>query len=309
MLNKHIPDAIFNIASLFSHDKATLDFIQWADSRGTKLPITSVHGSPSVLWHGGRNIENISDVSDTHIDEIFKAWEQAQIGVYLTFSNWHLTPEDLEDEKCNNILTKLSVMSGDNGVIVVSDILTKYIRDNYPTLKIKSSIDKITKESKVGNVNYYKKLLDIYDYVNIHTDDGHNNEVLNSLKNESPRLEIILNEPCVKKCPYRKKEHNMFSKSTHGIVEDVYSSIKCNTYKNIELDPIDPTQYSFFSRQRVESVYNMGYRLFKLQGRTDHWNIYSEMLKFYLVDELFDFYSRLNTIGSNLQNTGAHYAH
>jgi collagenase-like PrtC family protease len=290
MINNNIS---FDIASLFSHDKATLDLIDSLKELDIELPIKSVHGSPSVLWHGGRNIDNIPRISDTHINEIFNTWSDRGIGMYLTFSNWYLTKEHLKNVECNELLEKLSEIGGDVGIIVVSDILQKYVRKNYPKIKIKSSIDKVVMDSKAGNLEYYKKLLDTFDIVNLHTDDGHNKSLLKSLSGDCDRIEIIVNEPCIQKCPYRKKEHSLFSKALHKDVGDISGTIKCNTYRNVSGKQ---TEYSFFSRQEMKETTEMGYSLFKLQGRTTDWNIYKEMLKFYMLDELLEFYLRLNEI-------------
>lgn len=69
-----------------------------------------------------------------YVKTVVNNFDKIGIPLRFTFSNPMITEEHLDDEFCNFILK--TAENGKNGVIVVSPILEKYIRETYPGYKI-----------------------------------------------------------------------------------------------------------------------------------------------------------------------------
>ena len=119
-------------------------FYDWCD-------IGSIYGAPAdCLWGGGRAGFGEADAAD-----VLALMNEYGISSRLTFSNSLLKAEHLADKKCNDLCKMFStVCQGpvvealettcvNNGVIVHSDLLAEYLRQNYPQLYLVSSTTKV----------------------------------------------------------------------------------------------------------------------------------------------------------------------
>ena len=111
-------------------------FYSWCD-------IGSIYGAPAgCLWGGGR-------VSDGEADprQVLALMQEYGISARLTFSNSLLQPEHLTDKTCNALCALLEEQNEpQNGVIVHSDLLLRYLQEHYPKLYLVSSTTKVLTE-------------------------------------------------------------------------------------------------------------------------------------------------------------------
>lgn len=108
-------------------------FYDWCD-------IGSIYGAPAdCVWGGGR----IGAAADNP-REVLALTRKYGISARLTFSNSLLREEHLKDGRCNDMCRMFADGSGkQNGVIVHSDLLLDYLRQNYPELYLVSSTTKV----------------------------------------------------------------------------------------------------------------------------------------------------------------------
>ena len=107
-------------------------FYDWCD-------IGSIYGAPSdCLWGGGR----VED-GECNPREVLALLEEYGISARLTFSNSLLEEKHLADVRCNALCTLFEKSGAPNGVIVHSELLTAYLRKNYPGLYLVSSTTKV----------------------------------------------------------------------------------------------------------------------------------------------------------------------
>ena len=102
--------------------------------------IGSIYGAPSdCLWAGGR-----VEYSDHTPREVLALTREYGISARLTLSNSLLRPEHLTDPDCN-VLCRLFQEQNDpqNGAIVHAELLTQYLKKNYPSLYLVSSTTKV----------------------------------------------------------------------------------------------------------------------------------------------------------------------
>ena len=105
--------------------------------------IGSIYGAlGDCIWGGGRTSFGVQDPED-----VMDLMREYGISARLTFSNSLLREEHLADIKCN-ALCKLFENSGgaQNGVIVHSDLLLRYLESRYPGLYFVSSTTKVLTE-------------------------------------------------------------------------------------------------------------------------------------------------------------------
>ena len=102
--------------------------------------IGSIYGAPAdCIWGGGR-----VGGGECGAREVMSLMHEYGISARLTFSNSLLREEHLGDEKCNALCRLLEMSgSGQNGVIVHSELLTEYLRARYPGLYLVSSTTKV----------------------------------------------------------------------------------------------------------------------------------------------------------------------
>lgn len=106
-------------------------FYDWCD-------IASVYGAPAdCLWGGGR-----VGFGEDNPDKVLALLKEYGISARLTFSNSLLRPEHLGDVKCNR-LCEMFASAGNNGIIVHSELLLRYLKECYPSLYLVSSTTKV----------------------------------------------------------------------------------------------------------------------------------------------------------------------
>ena len=101
------------------------------------VKIASFFGEfPLSLWNGGRYSRG-DQCEVGFIKGVIKNINEHGIPIRYTYTNPTITEEDLSDSYCNFCMKAAD--NGMNEVLVVSPILEKYIRENYPGFKINSS--------------------------------------------------------------------------------------------------------------------------------------------------------------------------
>ena len=114
-------------------------FYDWCD-------IGSIYGAPAdCIWGGGR-----VGFGEHDLKEVLKLMQEYGISARLTFSNSLLTKEHLPDKKCNELCRIFDIGRDNersrgvgNGIIIYSDILLDYIKENYPDFYFVSSTTKV----------------------------------------------------------------------------------------------------------------------------------------------------------------------
>lgn len=269
----HLP-GLFEFYDLYSlflplYRKHREYFYDWCE-------ISSIYGAPAdCLWGGGR-----VGFGDNNPDDVINLLNEYNISARLTFSNSLLTKEHLQDKKCNKLCSMFAGKAV-NGVIVHSDLLVNYLKENYPELYLVSSTTKV--------ITDFDKLLseinrDDYRYV---VPDFRLNKCFDALNSMSQmqkdKVEFLCNECCYFGCKDRKKCYESVS---HKSLGDDYQEHICHS---IGVDE----GYSFSKAMRnpgfigIEDIKNkylpMGFSNFKLEGRSLGSAIVLEFLLYYMV--------------------------
>ena len=232
------------------------------------LEIASVFGSfDGSTWNGGRGVSGEFDPKFTEF--IIKAFDELKVPIRFTFTNPLITEEHLSDKNCNEILKMAD--NGINQVIVMSEMLEKYIRENYPRYKITSSTCKEIRDMDGVNAELEKP----YNLVVLDYNWNNKFDELEKIKDKG-RCEILVNALCQPNCPRRGEHYKAIGKMQIERCNAGYSAVGGQlTFKDFECPFMSRTIYditelpTFISPEAIQEKYlPMGFREFKLEGRS-----------------------------------------
>ena len=171
--------------------------------------IGSIYGAPEgCLWGGGR-----VSCGDCDPRDALALLRDYGISARLTFSNSLLRPEHLADPRCN-ALCRLFESSGENGIIVHSDLLAEHVRQRYPGLYLVSSTTKVLTDFSAFRQELARPE---FRYV---VPDFRLNPALEQLRallpQEKAKVEFLCNECCRFGCPARRACYEAVSRKNLG---------------------------------------------------------------------------------------------
>ena len=272
LFRSYIGSCDFNVGTLFAHDGYALMLAQTCERAGIAFPIDYVFGSVSCLFQGGRAAPLVFDRDN--VCDVFDRYAQAGVGCRLTFSNYDLKEEDLDDEESNFLLSRLDQTQG-NGVIVSSDLLADYIRAAYPNLQIISSLVKPTVENKLGTegAGYYNALFERYDIVVVNSAFAFDDDYLSKIDHPEC-VEFIVNHRCRPNCPLSKDHYTTQTLAARAASTGNFIAQRRLEGKLVQINEEclrrrheAPLVNSLISAGRVEELVKKGFRHFKLEGR------------------------------------------
>ena len=245
-------------------------FYDWCD-------IGSVYGAPAdCLWGGGR-----VGFGDSEPGDVADLMREYAVSARLTFSNSLLREEHLSDAKCNRLCALFEKSgTGQNGVIISSDLLLDYLQRTYPglylvssTTKVLTEFDRFESELKRDKFSYI-----VPDFRLNKTFDR-----LNALPEKLKRkVEFLCNECCWFACPDRKACYENVSRKNLGE----------NCAEHVCVSPDAHRGYRFSDAMKnpgfigVDDILNNylpnGFEHFKIEGRSLGSAVILEFLLYYM---------------------------
>lgn len=219
------------------------------------------------------------------------------ISARLTFSNSLLTKEHLSDKKCNELCRIFDIGRDNersrgfgNGIIIYSDILLDYIKENYPDFYFVSSTTKVlTDFCKFENELNREE----FRYV---VPDFRLNKLFDKLKalsqHQKDKVEFLCNECCWFGCTDRKKCYETVSRKNLG--ED------CPEHYCTAPDAGQGYLFSkamenpgFIGIDDIKNTYlPMGFSNFKIEGRGLGSAMILEFLLYYMTKPQYQIHVR-----------------
>ena len=207
--------------------------------------IGSIYGAPAdCVWGGGR-----VGFGEHDSKEVLKLMQEYGISARLTFSNSLLTREHFSDKKCNELCRifdigrdnersrgfgndkdieccidsdndisginkRIKVKEYRNGIIIYSDLLLDYIKENYPGFYFVSSTTKV-----LTDFGEFENELNREDFCYV-VPDFRLNKSFDKLKalsqHQKDKVEFLCNECCWFGCTDRKKCYETVSRKNLG---------------------------------------------------------------------------------------------
>jgi len=247
--------------------------------------IVQAYGCPEgSIWNGGRY--NPGEYSINMVNEMLDVYDSYGVKFAFTFTNLLLEKVHMYDTY-SNMIAKKGNRPG-NSVISATQVMTNWIRENYSNYNIVESItqklefdelcersaDKITVVPVTLNKDFDK---------------------LSRFRNPE-NLMILVNEPCVDNCPY-KKAHYWWSSKMNLYLTDCNFSCKSKIVIGNNLyDEID-RQVHAVHREDIQKYLDLGINKFKISGRCDDQEVsLHTMLHFFVKPEFREYISAQVTL-------------
>ena len=283
--------------------------------------IGSIYGAPAdCVWGGGR-----VGFGEHDPKEVLKLMQEYGISARLTFSNSLLTKEHLSDKKCNELCRifdigrdnersrgfgndkdieccidngndisginkRIKVKECRNGIIIYSDLLLDYIKENYPGFYFVSSTTKV-----LTDFGEFENELNREDFRYV-VPDFRLNKSFDKLKalsqHQKDKVEFLCNECCWFGCTDRKKCYETVSRKNLG--ED------CPEHYCVAPDSRQGYLFSkamenpgFIGVDDIKNTYlPMGFSNFKIEGRGIGSAMILEFLLYYMTKPQYQIHVR-----------------
>lgn len=280
----------WSLPYLFGYDIELIKIVKILEDFEDSIKINAF-GAPKSKWSGGRCSAVSTDDKD-YIMRLFSYLISIGVTPSLTFSNYHIVKDDLNDPFCNYILD----IANDLGcnLIVSSNLLFDYIKNKYPSAICTASVIKPIFEfqnpQKMQNYNveeeisFYNTLLKKYDKVVIRPEFAkyHLPKVYTDFDDLS-KIEVLVNQSCVPSCPLATNHYihtEQIERETKELTEeDTYFECYNKIRKRTLLEEINDSLY--FETDEVDRLVNIGIKHLKLQGRAGTQNYIMPLLSFY----------------------------
>ena len=255
--------------------------------------IGSIYGAPSdCLWGGGR-----VEFGENNPVEVLALLEEYGISARLAFSNSLLTKAHLSDWKCNHLcalfergtkaerripedIFEKKETEQKNGVIVHSELLTDYLRREYPGLYLVSSTTKVLTEFE-----QFRRETDRGEFRYV-VPDFRLNKAFDQLKTlskaQKDKTEFLCNECCWFGCKDRKRCYETVSRKNLGEsgLEHLCTAPDANIGYRFSKAMKNP---EFISVDDIKNVYlPMEFTNFKIEGRSLGSALVLEFLLYYM---------------------------
>ena len=283
--------------------------------------IGSIYGAPAdCVWGGGR-----VGFGEHDSKEVLKLMQEYGISARLTFSNSLLTREHFSDKKCNELCRifdigrdnersrgfgndkdieccidsdndisginkRIKVKEYRNGIIIYSDLLLDYIKENYPGFYFVSSTTKV-----LTDFGEFENELNREDFCYV-VPDFRLNKSFDKLRalsqHQKDKVEFLCNECCWFGCTDRKKCYETVSRKNLG--ED------CTEHYCTAPDAGQGYLFSkamenpgFIGIDDIKNTYlPMGFSNFKIEGRGLGSAMILEFMLYYMTKPQYQIHVR-----------------
>ena len=239
--------------------------------------IGSVYGAPGdCIWGGGR--VGYGDADPVDVASLMKEYG---ISSRLTFSNSLLTEANLSDKRCND-LCALFEKNGpaENGVIVHSDLLLRYIRSKYPSFYFVSSTTKV-----ITDPDQFTEELGREEFRYVVPDFRLNKDIPARkalLPEQKKKVEFLCNECCWFDCFDRKNCYENVSRKSLGEPCEDHMCVSPDAAKGYRFSEAMKNP-AFIGIGDIQNVYlPAGFSHFKIEGRSLGSAVVLEFLLYYM---------------------------
>ena len=239
--------------------------------------IGSIYGAPAdCLWGGGR-----AGFGEDRPEDAAALLRTYGISARLTFSNSLLREEHLADRRCNALCALFEKSgSGQNGVILTSELLLDYLQQHYPGFYFVSSTTKVLTDF-AGLERELQR--EAFRFV---VPDFRLNRAfaqLNGLSGQhKQKVEFLCNECCSFACPERRACYEAVSRKNLGMEGGDHRCVSPDAARGYRFSEAMRNP-GFIGVGGIRDIYlPNGFSHFKLEGRSLGSAVVLEILLYYL---------------------------
>lgn len=237
-------------------------FKEYPEIKRENTEIYCYYGNiPFCTWDGGRIFNSYNPLTTEQMIELRTFYnDKLKNKIRFVFTN-NLLEEKHLYERYNNLALQI-FDSGVNEIVLNSNILEQYLKNNYPNYKLIASTTRCSNQEQSKNdLNNDDYLFTCLDY-NL----NHNWKFLDSLTaEEKAKTEFLVNPICGPGCPQRKEHYRLNSLFSLSYGQN-YQMAHCEIKNNSICAKFNPTHIS--PEEIYEKYIPAGFNYFKLEGRT-----------------------------------------
>lgn len=233
--------------------------------------IDSMYGCfPGCALNGGRAYLR-DQVSPAKIEETFAILDEYGVKPRLTFTNMLAGPDALDDPYTAAIAEAAARHGGE--AIVYRDAVGEALRERYGMPLVLSTTRAIEDAAEVN------RMARRYDYVVLNY-NRHKDPAFLSALDRPERIEVMVNEFCVKGCPHRQDHyrHNSEDQASGAMRPFTCVAQKADFFAH---EAGHPVMFTCDEVRALHEAYGIGY--FKIVGRGVPFETVLEALTYYLV--------------------------
>ncbi len=277
----HEGTAYFHLPGLFEFYEFYREFLalfrEHRDYFYDWCEIGSIYGAPQdCIWGGGR--VGFGENDPQCVADLMKEYG---ISARLTFSNSLLKKEHLTDARCNALCRLFESHLGvQNGIILHSDLLLSYLKEQYPNYYFVSSTTKVlTHASDFRN----ELRRDEFSYVVPDFRLNKQYAMLDALsEEEKKKVEFLCNECCDFGCTDRKACYEAVSRKSLGEQREEHICRAPGSKEGYRFSKA-MTNPGFIGIDEIRTTYlPMGFSNFKIEGRGLGSAVLLEFLLYYM---------------------------
>ena len=227
---------------------------------------------PRCKANGGRHYLGLQ-FPPFRMHAAFAALNDAGVKARLTFTNMFIDTHVLRDDAY--VRTILDIASNyDVEIIVYSDEVADYLRQNYPFKLVLSTSREIT------DIETLNDALERFDYVVLNYNLNKDYDFISQVAHPE-RLEVMVNELCAPNCPVRRQHYEHESRDQLSGESTLFSGECCRPKADLADLFSGPIVLSNEEVARLRADY--GIRNFKIVGRNRKREKLVDVLLYYLV--------------------------
>ena len=255
-------------------------FFDWCE-------IGSIYGAPAdCLWGGGR-----AGFGEASPRDVLALMQEYGISARLTFSNSLLRETHLSDRKCNALCELFSANRGtQNGVIVHSELLLRYLKERFPNLYLVSSTTKV-----LTRFEDFRRELEREDFRFVVPDFRLNRrfDELSALPQPlKDKTEFLCNECCSFACADRRRCYEAVSRKNLGEPGPEYRCAAPDAAGGYRFSRAIENP-GFIGVDAIQNTYlPMGFSNFKIEGRELGSALLLEFLLHYMTKPAYHLHVR-----------------
>ncbi|MCR5183402.1 MAG: hypothetical protein K6B46_01705 [Opitutales bacterium] len=270
------PEAEWTVGGAFIYDGAIKQFCRYANNFVPSMHLKCISGAPACLWtldwFAARPM-----VSPQAIVSTIREHLQNRCSFQLDFDNPHLVPADCEDAIGNMLLQACTTLPGGEVYIcVASECLASHVRSRYPSFKLIAGENYVVDKNARGNVDFYLSSLKIFDRVVVHPEDAIDLDFMKKLLAAgvpAERLEVVVNDTCLRACPCRREHLKALSDLRRSPYDALPRQARQTALAQAKCEDVTPTgpqtpgeHAAILTRTEIRALYALGIRHFRLQA-------------------------------------------
>lgn len=230
---------------------------------------------PHCLWNGNRNFGGVQYDCREWAKNVLARYYHHNIQYRLTFTNFLLKPEDLNDNYSNNIAATVNFFGG---YVMVSTPMMAQHMQHYPKLELCWSTTTNfgnTPEEEIANINRLSaEHLVVPPYC-------YNNTDYIKKYQHPENIEVLVNEKCIDNCPRRREHWTRVNQEGLESKTTIFSPDYTDCFYPTQYNNPNLPRHHLIPREKLAEYAAMGINHFKISGRLDEhqcWDGYMDYL-------------------------------